>query len=146
MSKELDDELNDPGNEDPGSLMDDAEVPLNDLDEAADGGNTENQLEVDVFLGPAVQRHLLAHHAVIDQRLRLIAADIDHCAALASDHIHHIHPMLGQSCQVVGMGQVFAQFILTLLACGHAACLRQVLLRISQALAFLKQSLGDVFH
>ncbi|WP_339494587.1 hypothetical protein [Pseudomonas sp. EA_35y_Pfl1_P108] len=42
MSKELDDELNDPGNEDPGSLMDDAEVPLNDLDEAADVGNTEN--------------------------------------------------------------------------------------------------------
>ncbi|WP_454843639.1 hypothetical protein [Pseudomonas gorinensis] len=42
MSKELEeaheeadeeadeDELNDPGNEDPGSLMDDAEVPLND--------------------------------------------------------------------------------------------------------------------
>ena len=28
MSKELDEELNDPGNEDPGSLMDDAEVPL----------------------------------------------------------------------------------------------------------------------
>ncbi|AKA80798.1 hypothetical protein [Pseudomonas synxantha] len=43
MSKELDDELNDPGNEDPGSLMDDAEVPLNDLDEAADVANTENQ-------------------------------------------------------------------------------------------------------
>ena len=43
MSKELDDELNDPGNEDPGSLMDDAEVPLNVLDEAADVGNTENQ-------------------------------------------------------------------------------------------------------
>ncbi len=36
MSKELDEELNDPGNEDPGSLMDDAEVPLNDLDEAAE--------------------------------------------------------------------------------------------------------------
>ena len=45
MSQELDDdeELNDPGNEDPGSLMDDAEVPLNDLDDAADVGNTENQ-------------------------------------------------------------------------------------------------------
>lgn len=27
-------ELNDPGNEDPGSLMDDATVPLNDSDEA----------------------------------------------------------------------------------------------------------------
>ena len=43
MSKELDEELNDPGNEDPGSLMDDAEVPLNDLDEAAGVGNTERQ-------------------------------------------------------------------------------------------------------
>lgn len=43
MSKELDEELNDPGNEDPGSLMDDAEVPLNDLDEAADVCNTEDQ-------------------------------------------------------------------------------------------------------
>jgi len=43
MSKELDEELNDPGNEDPGSLMDDAEVPLNDLDEAADVGNTKDQ-------------------------------------------------------------------------------------------------------
>lgn len=43
MSKELDEELNDPGNEDPGSLMDDAEVPLNDLDEAVDVGNTEDQ-------------------------------------------------------------------------------------------------------
>ncbi|WP_256858187.1 hypothetical protein [Pseudomonas lactucae] len=32
MSKELDEELNDPGNEDPGSLMDDAQVPLNDPD------------------------------------------------------------------------------------------------------------------
>lgn len=44
MSHELDDddeELNDPGNEDPGSLMDDAQVPLNDLDDAADVGNTE---------------------------------------------------------------------------------------------------------
>ncbi|AGE25689.1 MULTISPECIES: hypothetical protein [Pseudomonas] len=54
MSKELDveeDEPNDPGNEDPGSLMDDATVPLNDdatvplndLDDAADVGNIENQ-------------------------------------------------------------------------------------------------------
>lgn len=50
MSKELDEELNDPGNEDPGSLMDDAQVPLNDLqvplndlDEAADVGNTDSQ-------------------------------------------------------------------------------------------------------
>ncbi|WP_173860315.1 hypothetical protein [Pseudomonas sp. ATCC PTA-122608] len=45
MSVEIDedDELNDPGNEDPGSLMDDAEVPLNDLDDAADVDNTENQ-------------------------------------------------------------------------------------------------------
>lgn len=44
MSKELDEELNDPGNEDPGSLMDDAQVPLSDPDEeVADVGNTENQ-------------------------------------------------------------------------------------------------------
>ncbi|WP_330215923.1 hypothetical protein [Pseudomonas sp. AM8] len=43
MSKELEEELNDPGNEDPGSLMDDAEVPLNDLDDATDVGNTERQ-------------------------------------------------------------------------------------------------------
>ncbi|SDS83997.1 hypothetical protein [Pseudomonas trivialis] len=53
MSKELDleDDPNDPGNEDPGSLMDDATaplkddatVPLNDLDDAADVGNTERQ-------------------------------------------------------------------------------------------------------
>ena len=35
--------INDPGNEDPGSLMDDAQVPLNDLDEAADVGNTDSQ-------------------------------------------------------------------------------------------------------
>ncbi|WP_174244811.1 hypothetical protein [Pseudomonas sp. S35] len=32
----LEEELNDPGNEDPGSLMDDAEVPLIDPDEPAD--------------------------------------------------------------------------------------------------------------
>ncbi|WP_177336940.1 hypothetical protein [Pseudomonas sp. Leaf48] len=31
--------INDPGNEDPGSLMDDATVPLNDADEAGDVGN-----------------------------------------------------------------------------------------------------------
>lgn len=43
LEEELEEELNDPGNEDPGSLMDDAEVPLNDLDEAADVGNTERQ-------------------------------------------------------------------------------------------------------
>jgi hypothetical protein len=33
--------INDPGNEDPGSLMDDATVPLNDSDEAGDVGNIE---------------------------------------------------------------------------------------------------------
>ena len=44
MSKELEEadeekeELNDPGNEDPGSLMDDAQVPLNDVDEAENLG------------------------------------------------------------------------------------------------------------
>lgn len=43
MSKVDEEELNDPGNEDPGSLMDDAQVPLNDLDDAADVGHTENQ-------------------------------------------------------------------------------------------------------
>lgn len=45
MSKELEEEPNDPGNEDPGSLMDDAQVPLSDADEeeVADVGNTENQ-------------------------------------------------------------------------------------------------------
>ena len=43
LEEELEEELNDPGNEDPGSLMDDAQVPLNDLDEAADVGNTERQ-------------------------------------------------------------------------------------------------------
>ena len=53
MSVEIDedDELNDPGNEDPGSLMDDAEVPLNDLDDAADVGNTEKP-GVDVIVVP----------------------------------------------------------------------------------------------
>lgn len=29
--------INDPGNEDPGSVMDDATVPLNDSDDALDG-------------------------------------------------------------------------------------------------------------
>ncbi|WP_446432349.1 hypothetical protein [Pseudomonas sp. 1152_12] len=43
MSEEDEEELNDPGNEDPGSLMDDAEVPLNDPDDAADVGNADNQ-------------------------------------------------------------------------------------------------------
>ncbi|WP_275113846.1 hypothetical protein [Pseudomonas sp. S35] len=43
MSDEMDEALNDPGNEDPGSLMDDAEVPLIDLDETADVGETEDQ-------------------------------------------------------------------------------------------------------
>ncbi|NVZ70824.1 hypothetical protein [Pseudomonas costantinii] len=37
------DELNDPGNEDPGSLMDDAQVPLKVPDKAADSENTERQ-------------------------------------------------------------------------------------------------------
>lgn len=37
--------LNDPGNEDPGSLMDDATVPLNDSDDAGDVGNTEYEDE-----------------------------------------------------------------------------------------------------
>ncbi|MCS4245953.1 hypothetical protein [Pseudomonas sp. BIGb0164] len=35
LGEELEEELNDPGNEDPGSLMDDAEVPLLEPDEAA---------------------------------------------------------------------------------------------------------------
>ena len=39
------DELNDPGNEDPGSLMDDATVPLNDSDDAGDVGNIEYEEE-----------------------------------------------------------------------------------------------------
>jgi hypothetical protein len=45
MAGEIEEEelINDPGNEDPGSLMDDAEVPLNDLDDAADVGNTQRQ-------------------------------------------------------------------------------------------------------
>lgn len=44
MSIEIEEEpINDPGNEDPGSLMDDAEVPLTDLDDAADVGHIEDQ-------------------------------------------------------------------------------------------------------
>ncbi|GAA0410742.1 MULTISPECIES: hypothetical protein [Pseudomonas] len=39
--EEPEEELNDPGNEDPGSLMDDAQVPLSEPDDAADGGHTE---------------------------------------------------------------------------------------------------------
>ena len=35
-SEEDTEELNDPGNEDPGSLMDDAQVPLIDSDDAPD--------------------------------------------------------------------------------------------------------------
>jgi hypothetical protein len=38
--------INDPGNEDPGSLMDDATVPLNDSDDAGDVGGIEDE-EVD---------------------------------------------------------------------------------------------------
>ncbi|MGE8069493.1 hypothetical protein [Pseudomonas sp. NPDC089569] len=34
--------INDPGNEDPGSLMDDATVPLNDSDDAGDVGDVGN--------------------------------------------------------------------------------------------------------
>ena len=41
--QEPEEELNDPGNEDPGSLMDDAEVPLKDPDEAEDAGSSEHQ-------------------------------------------------------------------------------------------------------
>ncbi|UVM06822.1 hypothetical protein [Pseudomonas laurylsulfatiphila] len=37
--------INDPGNEDPGSLMDDATVPLNDADDAGDVGNIEFDVE-----------------------------------------------------------------------------------------------------
>lgn len=43
MSKDAEEDLNDPGNEDPGSLMDDAEVPLKDPDEAEDVGSNEHQ-------------------------------------------------------------------------------------------------------
>ena len=37
--------IDDPGNEDPGSLMDDATVPLNDSDDAGDVGNIEYEEE-----------------------------------------------------------------------------------------------------
>ncbi|GGK52224.1 MULTISPECIES: hypothetical protein [Pseudomonas] len=37
--------INDPGNEDPGSLMDDATVPLNDADEALDEEYEEDEDE-----------------------------------------------------------------------------------------------------
>jgi hypothetical protein len=43
MSKDSEEDLNDPGNEDPGSLMDDAVVPLKDPDEAEDAGSSEDQ-------------------------------------------------------------------------------------------------------
>lgn len=43
MSKDSEEDLNDPGNEDPGSLMDDAEVPLKEPDNAADPGSGEHQ-------------------------------------------------------------------------------------------------------
>ncbi|EFQ63202.1 MULTISPECIES: hypothetical protein [Pseudomonas] len=39
MSTEPDEEPNDPGNEDPGSLMDEAQVPLIDPEDAAEGGD-----------------------------------------------------------------------------------------------------------
>ena len=37
--------INDPGNEDPGSLMDDATVPLNEAEDAGDVGNIEFDVE-----------------------------------------------------------------------------------------------------
>lgn len=37
--------INDPGNEDPGSLMDDATVPLNDSDDALDEEYEEEEEE-----------------------------------------------------------------------------------------------------
>ena len=43
QEEDQEEELNDPGNEDPGSLMDDAEAPLKDPDEAADAGSSEHQ-------------------------------------------------------------------------------------------------------
>ena len=39
MSKDSEEDLNDPGNEDPGSLMDDAEVPLKEPADAAEHGS-----------------------------------------------------------------------------------------------------------
>ncbi|MEZ1315563.1 hypothetical protein QIW53_06045 [Pseudomonas fluorescens] len=41
--------INDPDNEDPGSLMDDATVPLNDADDAGDVGLTELEDEDDEY-------------------------------------------------------------------------------------------------
>ncbi|WP_201189520.1 hypothetical protein [Pseudomonas fluorescens] len=41
--------INDPGNEDPGSVMDDATVPLNDADDAGDVGLTELEDEDDEY-------------------------------------------------------------------------------------------------
>ncbi|MDN6863954.1 MULTISPECIES: hypothetical protein [Pseudomonas] len=43
MAHQPDEELNDPGNEDPGSLMDDAQVPLVSPDEEADDDHTTRQ-------------------------------------------------------------------------------------------------------
>jgi len=43
MSKDSEEDLNDPGNEDPGSLMDDAEVPLMEPYDAEDPGSGEHQ-------------------------------------------------------------------------------------------------------
>lgn len=37
--------INDPGNEDPGSLMDDAQVPLHDADEELDEDEEEEDAE-----------------------------------------------------------------------------------------------------
>lgn len=39
--------INDPGNEDPGSLMDDATVPLIELDDARDVGNMSNDPKIE---------------------------------------------------------------------------------------------------
>lgn len=39
--------INDPGNEDPGSVMDDAKVPLNDSDDAGDVDYEDEELDED---------------------------------------------------------------------------------------------------
>ncbi|KJH77406.1 MULTISPECIES: hypothetical protein [Pseudomonas] len=39
--------INDPGNEDPGSVMDDATVPLNDSDDAGDVDYEDEELDED---------------------------------------------------------------------------------------------------
>ena len=39
--------INDPGNEDPGSVMDDATVPLNDSDDAGDVDYDDEELDED---------------------------------------------------------------------------------------------------